>query len=170
MKKVLCLLFIANLIGCSGNKQKGLVYYNDLEGIKGWTDILLEKKPVHSGIYSNRLDSVHVYGENFKLSFKEISEHILKKVKISAWVFIPDSTIKGKLVMEINQPDKKNVFWIGKDLKEYVNKFGEWIEIKQEFTFVKKEIMVPQNHVKIFVWNLSKKEMYVDDIRIEFVL
>ena len=169
-KKLYPLLFAALLIGCSKPTQKGLVYFNDFESIKGWTDILLEKKPVHSGIYSNRLDSVHVYGENLKLTFREIAPAILKKVKISVWVFIPDASIKGKLVMEINQPDKKNVFWIGKDLTDHVHKYGEWVEVVQEFTLVKKALLLPENSIKIFVWNLSKKQMYIDDMRVEFVM
>lgn len=171
MKKILCTLLVASaFIGCSKHKQKGLVYFNDFESIKGWTDILLDKKPVHSGIYSNRLDTGHVYSENLKLYFKEISDHMVHKVKISVWVFIPDTSVHGKLVMEINQPDKKNLFWVGKSFNECVKKYGDWTEISQEFTLIKKEILLPQNSIKIFVWNLSKKPMYVDDMRVEFVL
>jgi hypothetical protein len=169
MKKLLQLFILVSLAGCSKPVQKGMVYFNDFESIKGWTDVLLDKKPVHSGIYSNRIDTGHVYSENLKLAFKEISDYKVNKVKISVWVLIPDSSIKGKLVMEINQPDKKNLFWLGKDLKDYVKKYGEWVELKEEFTLVKKEILLPQNSIKLFVWNLSKKPMYVDDMRVEFV-
>ena len=170
MKKIIGLCILISCIGCTNNKQKGLVYYNDFENIKGWSDVLLEKKPVHSGIYSNRLDSVNFYGKTFKLTFKEISDQAIKKVKINFWVYLLDSNSKGKLVMEIDQPDKKNVFWIAKNIEDYVKKSGEWTEVTLEFTFVKKEIMLPENIIKIYPWNLSKKVMYIDDVRIEFVI
>ena len=170
MKKIIGLCILISCIGCTNNKQKGLVYYNDFENIKGWSDVLLEKKPVHSGIYSKRLDSVNFYGKTFKLTFKEISDQAIKKVKINFWVYLLDSNSKGKLVMEIDQPDKKNVFWIAKNIEDYVKKSGEWTEVTLEFTFVKKEIMLPENIIKIYPWNLSKKVMYIDDVRIEFVI
>ena len=170
MKKITCLCIFISCIGCTNNKQKGLVYYNDFETIKSWSDVLLEKKPVHSGIYSNRLDSVNFYGESFKLTFKEISDQVVKKVKINFWVYLHDSSSKGKLVVEINQPDKKNVFWIAKNIEDFDKKPSQWTEVTLEFTFVKKEIMLPENVIKIYPWNLSKKEMYIDDVRIEFVI
>lgn len=171
MKKIIALCLLISCIGCTNkSQQKGLVYYNDFESIKGWTDILLVKKPVHSGLYSNRLDSVHVYGETLKLTFNEISERHIKKVKIKFWVYLLDATQKSKLVLQIDQPDKKNIFWIGKSIEDYVKKTGEWTEVTLELSLVNEEFQLPQNIIKVFPWNLSKNEMYIDDMRVEFVI
>ena len=87
MKKILypCLLL---LMACNTPKQKGLVYFNDFESIKGWAPINLSKKIAHSGIFSNKLDSGHVYGATFKELFREISDDKLVKVKVSFWAYI----------------------------------------------------------------------------------
>ena len=170
MKKIISLCLLLSFAGCKNSgKQKGLMYYNDFESIKGWADVLLEKKPVHSGIYSNRLDTVNRYGETLKLTFKEISEKLIKKVKVSYWVYLSDASSKGKLVLEINQPDKKNLLWTAKNIEEFAKTPGQWIEIKLEFSFPKKEFMLPQNSIKIYPWNLGNNQIYVDDVRIEFV-
>jgi hypothetical protein len=170
MKKIISLCILLSCAGCKSNKQTGLKYYNDFESIKGWTEVLLEKKPVHSGIYSNRLDTVNRYGETFKLTFKEISDRLLKKAKVSFWVFLPDAMSKAKLVMQIDQPDKKNLFWTAKNIEDFVKTPGQWTEVKFEFSFVNKDFLLPQNIIKIYSWNIGKDKIFIDDIRIEFVL
>ena len=170
MRIFLAFFILITCFGCNKNKQQGLVYFNDFENIKGWTDVLLDRKPVHSGSYSNRLDSINTYGETFKLSFKEISDHIIRKVKVKLWVFFPNKEAKGKFVIEINQPDKKNLFWIAKNIEELVKTPGEWTQIEMEFSFVNKDYMLPQNVIKIFPWNLNKQPFFVDDVRLEFII
>ena len=84
-------------------------------------------------------------------------------------MFLPNADSKGKLVLEINQPDKKNVFWTAKNIEDFAKTPGKWCEIKLEFSFTNKDIMVPLNGIKIYPWNLSKSEIYIDDFRVEFV-
>lgn len=170
MKAFLTFCIMLIFFSCNNNKQQGLVYFNNFESIKGWSKLQLEKTTVHSGVYANQLDVENPYGETFELPFKEIAEQQLKKVRVKFWTLLPDTSVKAKLVIEINQPDKKNVFWIAKSIEDYVKTPGTWTEVALEFTLPDKSIISPENFIKIFPWNLGKQILYVDDFRIEFVI
>jgi hypothetical protein len=167
MKK---LLFAALVLSaaCNPQKQKGLVYYNDYESIKGWAPVTLSKKIAHSGIYSNQLDSTHVYGAGFKQVFKEISENKVIKVKVNFWTYItPNAT--GKFVVEIRNSDNSMAFWTAKTLSDIAPKIGIWQQAHVDFTFPD-SIIKSTSTVSIYPWNVSKGTFYVDDLRLEFVL
>jgi len=171
MKQIACFLILFALSGCfRNNKQKGLVYYTDFEGVKGWTQTLFSKNPVHSGVYSNRLDSTHHFGLTLKLLFREISDKPVKKVKISFWAYLQDTTTKGKLVLEISDFHKQNLFWVAKHIEDYVSKPNAWTKVNLEFTLTKENISASDNIISIYPWNVSKSEIYIDDTRIEFVV
>ena len=104
-KKVLLLLLVVVFVSCGNKpKQKGLIYYNDFETIKGWNkDINLAKTPIHSGIYSNKLDSTHMYGSTLKLRFKEVEPDPIRKIKCSLWCYLKTNKTQGKIVLAIPQ-------------------------------------------------------------------
>jgi len=166
MKKIIY-AFLFFSVACTPPKQKGLIFFNDFESIKGWASVCLSKKVVHSGIYSNQLDSTHVYGESFKAVFKEISEDKVVKVKVSFWTFMnPDA--QGDLVVEIKKPDLSTAMWTAKKLSEIAPKIGKWQEVQAEFTFPDSALK-SVNTICIYPWNVSKGTFYVDDFRLEFV-
>jgi hypothetical protein len=168
MKKTICLSLIILLAACNHPRQKGLVYYNDFESIKGWTYVNLSREKAHSGIYSNKLDSSSVYGETFRQHFFEISDAKVVKVKLSLWAYLTPNA-KGKLVVDIRNKDSKTVFWAGQHL-ELAPKRDEWQKIDTTITFAADSISGAGNLISVFPWNLSKSPIYIDDFRVEFVL
>ena len=167
MKKIICLCLVV-ICACNAPKQKGLVYFNDFDAIKGWTTVYLSKKIVHSGLYSNKLDSSHIYGMTFKQLFKEISDDKIIKVKASFWVYVTNKA-KGKFVVEVRNPDNKQIFWTSKDFSEIAPKHGEWQQAETSFTFAD-SICKPENSVSIYPWCTGKGDFYIDDTKLEFVL
>lgn len=166
-----CALVIVLLagLGCTP-KQNGLVYFNDFESIKGWAPAYLNKQPHYSGEYSNKLDSVSIYGATFKLRFKDISDLPVKKVKISFWVLKSNVNDSSKFVVEVADKDKNKVFWIAKNIEELVKSPQKWVKVSLEFAFLKESITQPENIISIYAWNLGKNEIYIDDEKIEFVI
>ena len=156
------------LCGCGMPKQKGLVYVNDLESIKGWTQLNLTKKIAHSGLYSNKFDSSHVYGLTFNQLFRELSDDKITKAKVSFWIYM-DKNASGKLVLEVKKPNNTDALWTAKNLADIVPKRGEWQQVNLNFT-LNDSINKPENAIAIYPWNLSKGNFYIDDMRIEFIL
>lgn len=169
MKKIIfsCLIL---LCACNMPKQRGLVYFNDLESIKGWTQVNLSKKYAHSGIYSNKLDSEHDFGLTFKQLFKEISEDKIIGVKVRFWAYITENA-KGKLVLEVRKPNNSFAFWTAKDLSDIAPKYGEWQQAEASFTLnAADSLNKPENTISIYPWSVGKNDFYIDDMRIEFIL
>lgn len=162
-------LFIL-FVSCSSKaKQRGMIYFNDFETIKGWNDNYLTKKPVHSGLYANNLDSTHLYGSTCRIAFREISAKPIKKIKVDFWVYYPSLDCKAKFALDIKDQAKNNIFWISNDIEKQVTKEKTWTHVEFVFTLVKKDINLPEYIVSLYPWNQTKKEIYVDDITIEFV-
>jgi hypothetical protein len=176
MRTIIYLLpFLLIISACSRTtaKQKRLVYYNDFENIKGWTNppLVLKKHIAHSGVYSNKLDTgVAMYGGTFRLKFKDIIATKIKKVKLSFWVLLADPKSKGKFVIDISGTADNNLFWIAKDIDTSVAPHGKWTQVRTTYTFVETNITAPNNIIKIYPWNDGKKEFYIDDVELEFVI
>jgi hypothetical protein len=168
MKKIIYPLLMI-LAACTQTKQTGLVYYNDFESIKGWTAGNLSSKYAHSGIFSNELDSIHMYGITFIQPFHEISTEKVGRVKVSMWALMADSA-KGSMVVEVRNPAGKVIMWESRNLDQPYLKNNKWQMIRSDFLFREDSINKPENTVAVYAWNNGKKEFYVDDIRIEFVL
>jgi len=167
MKKIILACLIL-LTACNRPQQKGLVYFNDFETMKGWAPVWLSKKIVHSGTFSNQVDSTHLYGESFRQLFREISDNKVVKVKASFWIYVTPQA-QGKLVVEVKRPDDSFAFWTCKEFVEIAPKLGQWQQAKAEFTFPD-SVIRSANTIAIYPWNTSKGTFYVDDIRLEFVL
>jgi hypothetical protein len=169
---VTCLLAAATLLGAchSASKQKGLIYFNDFEDIKGWASgYCFTKAPVHSGIFACKLDSAHVYGPTLRLRFDEISQFPVVKLKYSIWCFLKNANSIGKIVVSIDNPDHKNIYWDAKHIPDLTKVTGQWVELKGEFVVTKNEVNAPLNTISVYPWNISKDDIYVDDFRVEFV-
>jgi hypothetical protein len=173
MKKLLLLLpVLAILSSCnSSSKQKGLVFFNDFESAKGWVPgFNLCKYPVYSGVFSVKLDSVHAFGPTLKLKFDDISPLPIRKVKFSIRCFLKNLNAQGKFIVAVDSKEKKNILWEAKHIQDQVKKAGQWMELKGEFNLNTNDANNPANTINIYPWNISKEEIYVDDMRVEFVL
>jgi hypothetical protein len=60
------------------------------------------------------------------------------------------------------------VLWIGKNIQDVVKETGKWTLMEMEFN-VPDNVYNLKNVVKVYPWNVGKKEIYVDDMEIEFV-
>jgi hypothetical protein len=167
MKKIIypCLIL---LFACNTPRQKGLVYYNDFESIKGWAPLALSKKTAHSGIYSNKLDTAHAFGVTFKQLFRELSDDKLVKVKVSFWTYMTPNA-DGKLVVQVNKLDNSLALWTAKNLADIAPKRGQWQQAEAQFTFPADSINKPDNTISIYPWSTGKGDFYIDDMKIEFV-
>jgi hypothetical protein len=171
MIKIHFYLLIFLTVGCEKPKepkQMGLLYLNDFESIKGWAPVNLTMWPVHSGLYSNKLDELHEYSLGFASPIKDISPRRLKTVKVSEWVYLSEKC-DAVIAMEVKSPKNKSLTWKGIDLDEQVTEIGKWRQITTTFSLRSDTVNRPDNMLNIYTWDKGKKDIYVDDIRIEFI-
>ena len=177
-------------VSCSTPKQNKIVFKNDFESIQGWQSVKLAANPVHSGLYSNKLDSVNIYGLTFRLALKDISPRHLKKVKISLWVYFTQNS-QASLVVDIDNPFNQVLsgFYTSMGLEQEqvgkweqitatpavyssrssIREIGKWQEITEEISLQDTALNKPGNVVVIYPWDNGKKDVYVDDFIIEFI-
>jgi hypothetical protein len=154
----------------SDGAQKGLVYANDFEDVKGWIHGLgLCTYPVHSGSWACRMDTLHPYGPTVHLRFDEISTQPLKKVSYSIWCFLKTPNTQGKMIVAIDGGGKQNILYEAKDIRETIKETGKWVEFKGECDLSKGGFNRPDNSISVYPWNTSKGEMIVDDMQVTFI-
>jgi hypothetical protein len=163
------------IASCSSEKTKheGNFFGNDFESIDGWIreQPHLVKGDAHSGNYSIKVDSSLEFGYTFMLPMKSIATKPIKKVKVSIYCMFKEADTKAALVVSIDSPENVNLLYSGTQLQDFVKDQNKWEKVSVEVDLAKgKEgVSMPNNTVKIYVWNTSKKLVLSDDYEIEFL-
>lgn len=135
----------------------------------GWGNHSISKPIVgaHSGLFTTKVDSLLEYSDG--LSFTATNTLFNKKnilLKTSFWKYDNQSQSKAKFVISIDSPDGKNYFW--RALNETVpNLKGDWEKVTSaiELPLIK----TAQDKISIYLWNLGKKQILIDDIEVNFI-
>jgi hypothetical protein len=120
---------------------------------------------VHSAPFASYLDSLHEYGPTYvnRLNRMKPDKDSLDLV-VSAWVMSPEPNPGAELVISFES--LKNVYdWHSSKVNYFMNTPGQWTQV-----VVATHIPhLPSNEdlVKVYLWNAQKKQIYIDDIRIE---
>ncbi|HPQ35738.1 MAG TPA: glycosyltransferase family 87 protein [Draconibacterium sp.] len=115
-----------------------------------------------SGIHGYHINESMEYLLSQKFSYDDINTHDLVKIRSSVQVFLPSNDPTYNLVLSaaLEANGKILKFWSTESKNQDFKPF-EWNELKLEFTVPK----VNENNavVKVFLWNISRKEFYVND-------
>lgn len=104
-------------------------------------------------------------GYNNMLSL--VSTTRLKKIKVHAWVWIPDRNAAASLVTQVTNPadGNKSIMWQGMDLVAKAKKFSKWVEIEQEYTLP--DNATANSKLYCYMWRgSSPSSVYLDDLQI----
>lgn len=165
MYKLLTVIAIASitlLTSCS--KKKQFVYENDTDFHEWINQQYVKNVPnPHSGMTSSVIDSVHAYSLGLSKTIANISDQKLTQVKFSYWVYVKSDQAKASAVISIDLNGKNN-FWEGRPLKGAA--LNTWTQIEETFAIPDK--LDPNNVIALYVWNNSKEEILVDDLKMVF--
>ncbi len=183
--KNLFVFAIAGLLlsGCSNSTPKNgtqdqqpqtrIEITNDMENaaavIPSWinekTVVAVEGIKAHSGEYACVTNDTSEYGYAYLERIKNINSTLPKVVTVNGWVYTTVTNPKLGIILDISQDNNLydwKVFPLTNDLTE----IGKWVEFKAIFYFDKP--LNPEQTIKIFPWNQSKKPIYFDDLKITF--
>ncbi len=165
MKNQYLLVFIAFLVlGCQ--KKSKISVSQDFEKVAGWYPLQsLVKGKGHSGLYFSRTGEGTEFSQTFVSTLAEISSKPIRRIDMGAWIRMSDTTARARLVLSIESADS-TVFWQGLDTQDASPKPGEWTRLF--FTYDLPAGLQPGYSVKMFLWNVSKKEVDADDFDIHF--
>lgn len=174
MKHVVYSLLLFALAACGGNKNDvpaNQLASNDFESVEGWTGdsspASLTKDKSHSGRYAVRVGP----GVDFSMGYANVLNLVsavrFQKIKVHAWVWIPDRNATASLVTQVTNPadGNKAIMWQGMDLVAKAKKFSKWVEIEQEYTLP--ETATANSKLYCYMWRgSSPSSVYLDDLQI----
>ncbi|MBN2215652.1 MAG: hypothetical protein JW723_15590 [Bacteroidales bacterium] len=141
---------------------------NDFEvPVPGWSDAGrgLDSMVSCSGRYCNRLDSVNIYSSTYTTAISGIPEPAGKYFRISLMAR-KETGGDALIVFDVSRKDKPYI-WNAVTVNDMVAENGQWSQIcmfKYPYERLKKDDVL-----KIYVWNNSKGDGWIDDFRIELI-
>ena len=126
----------------------------------------LDSACVYSGNYSYRLDSIAIYSPTYQGSFNDLSiknpGHLT--IDISAFIFMKEGS--EPLIVFSKESVLKSNIWKGYNIRKHFNTNSKWI--KARYTIRLPKGYNKNDKFKIYIWNNSKSEFYIDNMEIKF--
>lgn len=174
MKKLLFGLIALGCVACGGadKKNDNLLTGNDFEESEGWlnggTNPSLTKEKAHSGAYAVKVAPGLDYSLGYNGVLGKLSPSRLEKLKLHAWVYLPDDKATAKLVTEVkNAGQEKSIVWDGFDLVERgkVDGFNKWIEVEKVVPLP--STVNSESQLLVYLWRGdSSQPVYLDDMQL----
>lgn len=164
-KLFITIICVTLLASCS--KRNPAIYENDTEPHDwiGQTSIT-EVSNSHSGKSVSLIDSLNPYSLGLQKKIEDIAEGKFKTINFSYWVYLKSDSIKALTVLSIDY-EGKNLNWEGLPLlKDKVKELNKWVQVNE--TFKMPSSAEPDHNITLYVWNPSKEEVLIDDLRIVF--
>jgi hypothetical protein len=154
-------------------KQNQLVITNDMEiastHVPSWnnerTVIEMKNPAAHSGKYACVTNDTIEYSYTYQELFKNIHTGVPKMVTVDGWVY--STAVKPNFSIVLNVTEKGNQYdWKVFPLADSLTETNKWVKFSN--TFYMEKPLNPEQEIKIFGWNQSKKTVYIDDFKFTF--
>ena len=176
------LLLLGSLValtvaGCGGNdaaSEPNLLVSSNFDTLAGWIpeaqSATLSRDKAHSGHYAVKVDPSHEYSLGYKAPLGQLHETRVKKIKVTAWTFVPTADAKAALVVTVGNPDPasdKPLMWDAVEV-DGTKDTGKWTEVSKEFTIP--ENATATSPLGIYLWRTGGSQpVYLDDLRVTLV-
>ncbi len=159
------------------NLPHEVVVTNDMENamaiIPSWSNertvMAINDPPAHSGGFAIVTNDSIEYGYTYKEILKNIDSKTPKMVTYNGWIYTTVANPKPALaiICNINENDKQ-YDWKAYPLEKELIEAGKWVEFTATFYFDQKPLK-PEQEIGLYAWNLSKKPIFIDDVKITFI-
>ncbi|QNE41282.1 hypothetical protein F1C16_17835 [Hymenobacter sp. NBH84] len=172
MKRFFFCAVLFALVGCSDKAvvDESTLMTTSFETLYGWLPAsqsdLLSREQSHSGLYSTKVDPQHEYSLTYRSTLGDLHDTRISKMKVNAWVFVPDAQAQATLVISISNQGAKpgNMLWEGINLqKEVKGEYGRWVNVSRELTIPAEAD--DTNRLSIYLWRTGgDKAIFLDDV------
>lgn len=120
----------------------------------------------HSGTHVSALNNVQAFSEGFTMLTDSLPKRNNIYLRIKCWKYAIDNDLAAALVVDISKPGAESIFYKGRSLDpDFENERYKWLSVKYA---VKLPDHIPAgNLLKVYIFNPSKKNLYVDDFSVE---
>ena len=147
-----------------------LLASTSFEEFYGWLPAnapALTQAQAHSGKFSTMVGAGHEFSLGYNNMLSGLAPQWPGKLKISAWVFIPDEQATAQLVAEVKSADatKPGLLWEGVKLTDQVKAYGQWRRL--EHTITLPATARPDSRLLVYLWEADQHlPVYLDDMEI----
>jgi hypothetical protein len=117
---------------------------------------------VHSGSYASALGGME-YGNTFTSSLKDLGFAPGDILSVSMWVYSSEIITGALMVATIEDHTGKSVFWEAGSIDRFIKQPAQW---QQVYFSCKPTSDNLNDKIKVFPWNVNKKEIWIDDLEI----
>lgn len=142
-------------------------YCQNFDDLKMWTKDCphITDAYAHSGRYSTFTNYENEYSQTFEMPYEFAKSKGYKKLKVSAWGYIENTTSKASLVASV-ESSEKSFAREGIMFTEYLRGPNRWGKIVVRLnlpTDASKD-----SKIKVYCWSPDKQNAFLDDVEIEF--
>lgn len=156
-------------------RQKEIIITNDLENAKGmvpsWLNenhvISMTAPPAHSGENACISNDTAEYSYTYCEILKNLNSEVPKMATFSGWVYTTVANPNFAIICSIDEKGK-HYNWKAFSLDKELTKAGKWVEFSATFYFDDKPLK-PEQEIRLYAWNQSKKNVYIDDLKVTFL-
>lgn len=116
----------------------------------------------HSGGWCVEMDGNRKYGPGFSYKIKNLGLKDPQKIKVSVWVFLPNSDSNGEVIVSVGEEGRDAVMWEPLRTKDLVKAENKWVQMAGEFEFP--ENTNPEYNLNIILMSTSNEKIYIDDV------
>lgn len=163
------LLISVLLTACFGpqnNDHRNHIYANDFESLFGVLPNVLKGKSHSGDCYFQITDQIE-YTPGFSQFFENISPNSFAKVKVNAFIYLPEKDIQAELQIQIW--DKEGKMLNMKSLPFETRDLGvsQWKKVKLDMDLIND--YDPSRQIRIFLYNPYRKSFMLDDFQVTFL-
>lgn len=167
---------LLSLAGCSSGPDSAsdanTLMVNGFETLGGWLpeeqSATLTQEQAHTGKTSLKVDQDREYSLPYSNLLGRLRDTPLRKIKVSAWVFLPTAQAAATLVMEVTDPAApaaKPLLWEGIKLSEAVKTYGKWTQVSSVLTLPASADA--SKKLSIYLWRTGGSQpVYLDDLAV----
>ncbi len=124
----------------------------------------LSKELTYSGVQSMKVTPSVEFVDLFEYYLPERNNNeYLNSVRLDLMIFAQSRFSEVVVVVEITDFSGKMVQW--KNVRLNPTSLNQWEHIYHS-VYLNSEARAPQNKIKVYLWNVTKENFYVDDIRV----
>ncbi len=156
-----------SITGSVNSKTNSISYFNNFEEQNEyWSQNALVKDKSFSGSVSSKIQLGDKTSPIFDIDPTTIISGKLSALIISCKYFQPNFKNNTRVIIEVSGK-KSNRFWYPVYCSDYFDKINEWDNFNYKIYLP--ENLKDANHIRVYFYNNSKNEVYLDDISIELV-
>lgn len=142
--------------------QNNFDYYKDY----GYDHATLRSGNAHSGEWYCELDTNNPYSITYSKKIADLPVKNIKKIKMSAWLYLPSFNSKASIVVTVGELGKDAATWNGVSTEKNVEEEKQWVQLTGEFEMPQN--MNPNHTLQVYVWNHGKETVWCDDMAFDF--